>query len=92
MSEQTYACPACQTPFKGTTICPQCNADLTPLMTVIGRAFHLRCQAREALGQRQYQAAHRFATQAQRLHRTTRGENLLNVSAIAQTVCVNRDL
>jgi hypothetical protein len=92
MSELTYACPVCQTPFKGTTTCAQCHADLTPLMTAIGRAFHLRCQARKALGQRQYQTSRRLATQAQRIHHTPRGESLLNVSAIAQTVCVNRDL
>jgi predicted amidophosphoribosyltransferase len=92
MNKTMNLCPACQSPFQGKKICPQCSADLTPLMTAIGRAFYLRCQARKALGQGQYQTARRFATQAQRLHRTARGEGLLNVSAIAQAVRVDSGL
>ena len=92
MSDTTYTCPACQSPFQGKAICPRCDADLTPLMTAIGRAFHLRCQARQALGQGQYQTARRFATRAQRLHHTFRGESLLNIAAIAQAVRVDPGL
>ena len=90
MSEATNTCPACQAPFQGQKICPQCGADLTPLMCAIGRAFYLRCQARQALGQGQYQTARRFARRAQRLHRTFRGESLLNIAAIAQAVRVDQ--
>jgi len=92
MSETDYACPACQSPFQGKAVCPQCNADLTPLMTAIARAFHLRCQSRKALGQGQYQTARHLATQAQHLHQTFRGECLLNVAAIAQAVRIDQGL
>ncbi len=92
MNETIYRCPACQSPFQGKKICPQCDADLAPLMTTIGRAFHLRCQARKALGQGQYQTARRFATRAQRLHHTARGEGLLKVAAIAQAVRVDSEV
>ena len=92
MSETNYACPACQTPFQGKKTCPQCGADLTPLMTAIARAFHLRCQSRKALGQGHYETARRFATQAQRLHRTFRGESLLNVAAIAHAVRIDHGI
>jgi len=90
MSETANTCPACQAAFQGQKICPQCGADLTPLMYAIGRAFYLRCQARQALGQGRYQTARRFAQRAQRLHRTFRGESLLNIAAIAQAVRVDQ--
>ncbi|MCF7975884.1 MAG: hypothetical protein K9N55_18855 [Phycisphaerae bacterium] len=92
MSETTCRCPACQSPFQGKTTCPDCGADLTPLMTAMGRAFYLRCQARQALGQGHYQTARRLAAQAQRLHRTFRGESLCSVAAIAQAVNVDPGL
>lgn len=92
MSETNYACPACQSPFQGKAACPQCDADLKPLMTAIARAFHLRCQSRKALGQGQYQSARRLATQAQRLHHTFRGESLLNIATIAQAVRIDPGL
>jgi len=92
MSEPRYLCPACQIPFQGQKVCPQCGADLTPLMTAIARAFLLRCQARKALGQGQYQTARGLAARAQRLHQTFRGESLLHIAAIAQSVRVDQGI
>ena len=90
--ELKFACPVCQTPFQGVRTCPQCRADLSQLMTAIGRAFHLRCQARKALGQGQYRAARRLARKAQMLHRTFRGQSLLHTAAVAMAVRIDRSL
>jgi hypothetical protein len=87
-----FSCPVCKTPFQGARTCAQCGANLTQLMTAIGRAFYLRCQARKALGLGQYQAARRFAQKAQRLHRTFRGQSLLHCAAVAMAVRIDRSL
>lgn len=87
--EQQFTCPICKAPFQGARTCPQCGSDLSPLMTAIGRAFHLRCQARKALGQGEYRAARRFARKAQRLHHTFRGQSLLHTAAIAMAVRID---
>lgn len=86
MFESDYHCPSCQAPFQGKKICPECHADLEPLMKSIARSFYLRCQARKALGEGHFQTSRRFAQQAQRLHRTFRGQSLLNVATIAQAI------
>jgi predicted amidophosphoribosyltransferase len=90
--ETRYACPVCHSPFRGKKVCAECGADLTRIMTAMGRAFFLRCQARQALGQGHYQTARRLAAQSQRVHRTFRGESLLNVAAIAQAIRVDPGL
>ncbi len=90
--DKKTACPICKTPFQGVCTCPQCGADLSPLMKAIGRAFHLRCQARQALGQGEYRAARRLARKAQLLHHTFRGQSLLHAAAIAMAVRIDSRL
>lgn len=93
MSERPpSSCPVCQTPFQGVLQCPQCQADLSWLMAILGRAYHLRCRAHQALCNGQYNDAYRFAHQAQILHRTSRGQNLFYSAAIAKAVQVDRGL
>ncbi len=63
--------------------CPRCGTDLTPLMSVASRAWHLREAARAALGAGRGHEACELASAALRLHATPRGRHLLILTLLA---------
>ncbi len=48
MNREAPRCPVCRAPFRGTTTCSRCSADLTRIMLLTARAHRLREQACQA--------------------------------------------
>jgi hypothetical protein len=66
-------CPVCDARFRGARICSRCGADLGPLMHLAVTAWRLREAARETLRHGDGDRARGLATEAQRVHSTSRG-------------------
>jgi hypothetical protein len=77
-------CPTCRAPWREEPECPRCGSDLAPLMRAAAAAFHHRAAAAEALTTGRWIDALHHATEANRLHRTERGEELLLVARLVQ--------
>ncbi len=54
-------CPVCRARFRGTAECSRCGADLSALMRIAARAWHLRNASRAALIAEQYERASTLA-------------------------------
>jgi predicted amidophosphoribosyltransferase len=76
-------CPVCRARFRGTRLCSRCGADLTPLMLLTARAWHLRERAREALRASDAAGALRAAAGAEKTQHTPAGAALLAVARLA---------
>lgn len=72
-------CPTCRAPWREQPECARCGSDLAPLMRVAAAAFHHRMAATEALTAGRWSEALDHANEANRLHRTERGDELLLV-------------
>ena len=48
-ADTRHRCPVCRAPFRETSTCSRCGADLTRLMTLAAQSQVLRQQARQAL-------------------------------------------
>ena len=77
-------CPTCRAPWREAPECPRCGSDLTPLMRVAATALHHRTAAAEALAAERWGDALHHASEANRLHRTERGDALLLVARLVQ--------
>jgi hypothetical protein len=77
-------CPTCRAPWREDPECARCGSDLTPLMRVAAAAFHHRTAAAEALTAGRWSEAARHASEANRLHRTERGDELLLLARLVQ--------
>lgn len=77
-------CPTCRAPWREDPDCPRCGSDLTPLMRAAAAAYHHRTAAAAALTAGRWSEALRHASEANRLHRTERGEELLLVARLVQ--------
>ena len=77
-------CPTCRAPWREEPECPRCGSDLAPLMHIAAAAFHHRTAAGEALTTGRWSVALHHATEANRLHRTERGDSLLLLARMAQ--------
>ena len=73
---QSLRCPVCRAGFRGQSACSRCGADLTPLMTLVARAFGARQLARRALDGGDLNGARALADKAQRLCDTPPGRKL----------------
>jgi hypothetical protein len=62
-------------------VCSRCGADLTPLMLLAGRAWHLRQSARQALGASNAEEALAAAMAAENAHHTRAGALLRAIAA-----------
>ena len=83
-------CPVCKARFRGQDKCPRCGADLSRIMLVVARAYQLRRQARQALGEGRYHAAYELASEAQNLHHTALGQKIMLVARPLGMVSVQR--
>jgi hypothetical protein len=77
-------CPTCRTSWREAPECPRCGSDLAPLMRLAAAAFHHRTAAIEALTAGRWSEARHHANEANRLHRTERGDALLVVARVGQ--------
>jgi hypothetical protein len=77
-------CPTCRAPWREETECARCGSDLGPLMGVAAVAFQHRIAATEALAAGRWSEALDHASEANRLHRTERGEELVVVARLGQ--------
>lgn len=77
-------CPTCRAAWREAPECPRCGSDLTPLMRVAAAAFHHRTAAGEALNAGRWSDALHHANEANRLHRTERGDALLLLARLVQ--------
>jgi predicted amidophosphoribosyltransferase len=75
-------CPTCRAPWREAPECPRCGSDLAPLMHVAAAAFHHRTAATEALAAGRWSEALHHASEANRLHRMKRGDELLLVAQL----------
>lgn len=66
-------CPVCRARFRGSRVCSRCGADLTALMLLAGRAWHLRESARRALQACDAERAREAASLAETTHHTRAG-------------------
>jgi hypothetical protein len=73
-------CPTCRAPWREAPECSRCGSDLAPLMRVAVAAFHHRAAAAQALTAGRWSEALHHATEANRLHRTERGDALVLVA------------
>lgn len=80
-------CPVCQARFREARVCSRCGVDLGPLMRLAVSAWRLRQTARRALDAGSFEWALNLASEAQRLHRTPRGESLRRLSAWLNAEC-----
>ena len=71
-----WRCPVCRAPFRETTTCSRCGADLGPLMTVLIQAWSLRQQSREAIRAGDYVRAAQLASAADQTHSTRLSQRL----------------
>ena len=65
-------CPVCLARFRGARVCSRCGVDLGPLMRLAVQAWRLREASRQALALGACTQALELASDAQRLHRTSR--------------------
>ena len=70
-------CPVCRASFRGSRECSRCGADLGPLMLLALEAFQCRRDARAAIRDGDFEAAHDLADQARAMHDTGAGKDLL---------------
>jgi len=75
-----WRCPVCRAPFRETTTCSRCGADLSPLMGVLVQAWSLRQQSREAIGTGDYVRAAQLAHAADQAHSTGRSQRLARLT------------
>lgn len=75
-TQNKMSCPACGARFRGTSICSRCEADLTPLMEIVFKAFQIREETRMALQYGCYKKAQKLAREAQALIDTDSGRQL----------------
>ena len=75
--DERLRCPVCRARFRGTQDCSRCGADLLPLMALAVKAHELRGESRGAFAAGDFSTARQQAAQAQELHRTDRGRELL---------------
>ena len=73
---QPLRCPVCRAGFRGQSLCSRCGADLTPLMTLVARAFGARQLARRALAGGDLDGARALVDKAQNLCDTPAGRKL----------------
>jgi hypothetical protein len=75
-------CPTCRAPWREQPECSRCGSDLAPLMRLWADAWRYRAAAAAALaGQRWSEALH-HAREANRLHRTEAGDDLLLIARL----------
>jgi hypothetical protein len=77
-------CPVCRARFRGTRVCSRCGADLTPLMLLAARAWHLRDRARRALRDSDVEGALRAASGAEESQHTRAGAVLFTVARLRE--------
>ena len=82
--DERLHCPVCRARFRGTQECSRCGADLLPLMALAAKARELRGESREAFAAEDFSSARQFAAQAQELHLTARGRELLLLARWAE--------
>jgi len=75
-------CPTCRAPWREQPECPRCGSDLAPLMRLAAEAWHHRTAAAEALRSGQWREALDHAHEANRLHPTEAGADLLLLSRL----------
>ena len=80
-------CPVCRARFRGMVTCSRCGADLTTLLLLAARAYHLRQQAQQALLAGDQSRALACADEAQRLHTTPQGSLLRWVVTVLRADC-----
>jgi len=76
LSKKILSCPVCGARFRGTSTCSRCEADLTPLMKIVFKAYKIREEARMALYKGSYEKAQKLAREAQALFDTDSGRRL----------------
>lgn len=85
-SQERLRCPVCRATFRGDRKCSRCGADLTPVMTLVAKAFLLRRASRASVGIGDFSRARELADKAQALHPTPRGRRLrLLLDVVAAT-------
>lgn len=77
-------CPTCRAPWRESPECPRCGSDLTALMRLAAAAFHHRKAATAALTTGRLSEALHHANEANRLHRTERGDALLLMARLVE--------
>ena len=70
-------CPACRAPFRETTTCSRCGADLSTLMLLAALAWKKRQAARRSLLAGDLSTAKAHALAAQDIWPSTQGRNLV---------------
>ena len=74
-------CPVCLARFRGTRECSRCGADLTIVMKLAARAWHLREAARESIRRDDPIVARALATEAQEICSTPTGRRIQALSS-----------
>lgn len=77
---QDLRCPVCTARFRGSRLCSRCGADLSSLMTLAAQAWALRESARYSIRSGDYQTAVTCAAQAQTIHATNEGTDLVRLA------------
>ena len=70
-------CPTCRAPWREQPECSRCGSDLTPLMHVSAEAWRHRTAAAALLAGERWSDALHHVREANRLHRTDAGDDLL---------------
>lgn len=77
-------CPTCRAPWREEPECPRCGSDLAPLMQLAAAAWRHRTAAAAALIAGRWNEAVQHAAEANRLHRTDAGDELLVVARLVE--------
>ena len=70
-------CPTCRAPWREQLECSRCGSDLAPLMRLSAEAWRHRTAAAGSLAGERWSEALDHAREANRLHRTQSGDDLL---------------